>query len=103
MQTGNLIQYKDDSTSGATVTRLVDGQWYYINVLETNPTTVVGLYTSYNDAVNETNRVQLSAGTTNGDFALNIGAKASAITSSSPTEKTTLLFVLIELLTQVKS
>ena len=87
LQTGNLIQYKDDSTSGATVTRLVDGQWYYINVLETNPTTVVGLYTSYNDAVNETNRVQLSAGTTNGDFALNIGAKASAITSSSPTRE----------------
>ena len=87
LSTGNLIQYKDDSTSGATVTRLVNGQWYYINVLETTPTTVVGLYTSYNDAVNETNRVKLSAGTTDGDFALNVGAKASAITSSSPTRE----------------
>lgn len=87
LQTGNLIQYKDDSTTGATVTRLVNGQWYYINVLETTPTTIVGLYTSYNDAVNETNRVQLSAGNTDGDFALNIGAKASAITSSVPTRE----------------
>ena len=87
LQTGNLIQYKDDITSGETVTRLVDGQWYYINVLETVPTTVVALYTSYNDAINETNRVELSAGTTDGDFALNVGAKASAITSSSPTRE----------------
>jgi len=87
LQTGNLIQYKDDTTSGATVTRLVNEQWYYINVLETTPTTIVGLYTSYNDAVNETNRVELSAGTTDGDFALNIGAKASAITSSVPTRE----------------
>ena len=87
LQTGNLIQYKDDSTSGATVTRLVDGQWYYINVLETVPTTVVALYTSFNDAVNETNRVELSAGTADGDFVLNVGAKASAVTSSSPTRE----------------
>ncbi len=87
LQTGNLIQYKDDSTSGATVTRLVDGQWYYINVLETVPTTVVALYTSFNDAVNETNRVELSAGTVDGDFVLNVGAKASAVTSSSPTRE----------------
>ena len=87
LQTGNLIQYKDDSTTGATVTRLVNGQWYYINVLETTPTTIVGLYTSYNDAVNETNRVQLSAGTTDGDFALNVGAKASAISSSRPSRE----------------
>ena len=87
LQTGNLIQYKDDSTSGATVTRLVDGQWYYINVLETTPTTIIALYTSYDNAVNQVNRVQLSQGTTDGDFVLNVGAKASAISSSRPTRE----------------
>ena len=87
LATGNLIQYKDDSTSGVSVTRLVNNQWYYINVLETTPTTIVALYTSYNDAVNEINRVKISAGTVDGDFALNVGAKASAITSSIPTRE----------------
>ena len=85
--TGNLIQYKDDTATGADVTRLVNNQWYYINVLETNPTTVIALYTSYADAVNQVNRVQLTAGSTDGDFALNVGAKASAISSSRPTRE----------------
>ena len=34
LQTGMLIQYKDDAATGADVTRLVTNQWYYINVLE---------------------------------------------------------------------
>ena len=83
IMTGDLIQYKD-AIAGAAVGKLVNDQWYYINVLETNPTTIVALYTNYNDAVTETSRVKLVAGTVDGDFALNIGAKASAITSSSP-------------------
>jgi len=87
LATGNLIQYKDDAVSGAEVTRLVNNQWYYINVLETTPTTVIALYTSYDDAVNQINRVQFTAGTTDGDFALNVGAKASAISSSRPTRE----------------
>ena len=82
--TGMLIQYKDDIVTDASVTGLINNQWYYINVLETNPTTVLALYTSYNEAIYEFDRIVFSTGTTDGNFQLNVGAKASAITSAQP-------------------
>ena len=84
LQTGDLIQYKDDTVSSASVTGLINNQWYYVNILETNPSTVIALYTSYNEAVYEFDRVVFSTGTTDGNFQLNVGAKASAITNATP-------------------
>mgnify|MGYP003630375125 FL=1 len=84
LATGNIIQYKDDDTTSASVTGLINNQWYYINVLETNPTTVIALYTSYDKALYNFDRVVFAKGTTDGNFALNIGARASAITNAEP-------------------
>jgi len=83
LATGDLVQYKD-STDGASVTRLINNQWYYVNVLETNPTALVALYPSYADAVNQMHRIKFTDATTDGSFALNLGARASAISSASP-------------------
>ena len=83
LSTGDLIQYKD-SEDGASVTLLQNDQWYYVNVLETNPTALIALYPSFGDAVNQTKRIKFTDATTNGSFALNIGARASAISQSSP-------------------
>ena len=84
LATGNIIQYKDDSVTGASVTGLINNQWYYINVLETNPTTVIALYTSSDKAVYNFDRVVFADGVTDGNFALNVGARASAITQAQP-------------------
>ena len=83
LQTGDIIRYVADP-NGGTIDRLVDGQWYYINVLETVPTTIVALYSSFRDAVRETNRIELTAGSTDGNFALNLGARATAVSSAYP-------------------
>jgi len=82
LQTGDLIQYKVDIGSTA-IGGVDDGQWYYINLLEYSPSVVVALYTSYTDAVGDTNRVKfLSTGT--GTQQLCLGAKASTISSALP-------------------
>jgi hypothetical protein len=82
LQTGDLIQYKTGVGQGAG--RLADGQWYYINVLENTTISVIGLYSTYSDAINDQNRITLfDNGTTTG-MSLNVGAKASIITSSAP-------------------
>ena len=83
LSTGDLIQYKD-SEDGESVTLLENNQWYYINVLENTPTALIALYSSYGDAVNETKRIKFTSGTEDGSFSLNVGARASAITTSSP-------------------
>ncbi len=83
LETGDLIQYRN-AENGASVGKLVDGQWYYINVLENNPTVIVALYTSYGDAIKNQNRVELFQLGTADTFSLNVGAKASAITTASP-------------------
>jgi len=80
--TGDVVQYKQGTGIG--VGGLTDGQWYYIGLLETNPSTVIGLYASYRDAVNDRNRIQLHSAGSSSDNLFNLGAKASAITSSSP-------------------
>jgi len=83
LQTAGLIRY----TVGADTTPvggLSVGSYYYINVLETVPVTVIALYTNYADAINDTHRVKLFTtgnGTTNN---LSLGGKASCVTSSAP-------------------
>lgn len=83
LRTGDLVQYKQGENTSS-VGRLSNNQWYYINVLESDPTTIVALYSSYGDAVNDSNRIELFDNGEGNDFSLDLGAKASAITSASP-------------------
>ena len=81
--TGDLIQYKR-ADNGAEVGKLSNDQWYYVNVLETSPTTIIALYNSYGDALGDHDRVELYATGIGDTFSLNLGARASAITTASP-------------------
>lgn len=79
-QTGDLARYISGTTN---IGGLQNNQNYYVNVLDTTPTSILALYTTYKDAINDTNRVRfLSNGT--GTQKLELGAKASAISSSYP-------------------
>jgi hypothetical protein len=81
LATGDLVLFKQ---SDAGVGRLANNQWYYINVLETTPTAIVAFYSNYSDAINDTNRIQISDIGTDDQLTISLGAKASAITSASP-------------------
>ncbi len=83
LSTGDLVLYKKGET-GAGVGRLANNQWYYVNVLETTPTAVIAFYTNYSDAVNDTNRVEITDIGFDDQNTISIGAKASAITSATP-------------------
>lgn len=83
LQTGDLVQYQKGNF-GTNVGGLVNEQWYYINLLQTTPTTIIALYTSYSDAVNNFNRVQIYSDGTGNDHQLKLTAKATAIVSASP-------------------
>jgi hypothetical protein len=83
LSTGDLVRFSSGSEKIG-VGKLADNQWYYINVLENTPTTIVALYTSYKDAVSDRNRIQVADIGNTTSLSLNIGAKASAITSASP-------------------
>jgi hypothetical protein len=83
LQTGNAVQYTAGSDNVGLAT-LQNGQWYYVNVLQTVPTSVIALYTTYSDAINDKNRVPVySIGSTN-TLTLNFGAKAFGISTSYP-------------------
>ena len=82
LQTGDLIQYRAGLGAGAG--RLADGQWYYINVLESTTVSVIGLYSTYSNAINDQSRITLFDNGTATGMSLNLGAKASIITSSAP-------------------
>ena len=82
LQTGDLVVY-NNTTGSTTVGGLIDGQRYYVSVLETVPVVIIALYTNYADAINDQNRVTLfNAGT--GSHTLSVGAIASCISSSIP-------------------
>lgn len=85
-QTGDLVQYIVGENS-TVIGGLVDRQWYYINILETVPTTVIGLYTNYNDALTDQHRVTFYSTGTGSAHTLNLGAKAIPITNSTPTRE----------------
>jgi len=85
LQTGDLIVYTAaaDSTK---ISGLIDGQKYYVNLLEVTPYPIIALYSSYLDALNDQNRIVLvNAGSGTQNFS--IGAVASCITSSVPTRE----------------
>ena len=84
-RTGDLVQYKQGT--GVGIGGLRDGAWYYINVLESAPSTIIALYTNYGDAIDDQHRVDvLDIGTSTG-MTLSLGAKAIAITESTPTRE----------------
>ena len=81
--TGDLVKY-EMSPGGMTISGLQNNQWYYVNVLQTSPVAVIALYTTYADALNDTNRVVIYNQGSGSNHTLNLGANASAITSSVP-------------------
>ena len=83
LSTGNLVQFKKGS-NGVSVGNLQNNQWYYINVLETTPSTIVALYASYGDALKDHDRILITNDGDCGDLSLSLGARASAITSALP-------------------
>ena len=85
VQTGDLVIY-NSGTGSTKIGGLVEGQKYYVGVLETTPSTVIALYDTYFTLLNDHDRVPLTSrgsGTQN----LNSGAVASCITSSIPTRE----------------
>jgi hypothetical protein len=83
LQTGDLVQYKVGVDSTA-IGGLENNQWYYINVLETVPSVVIGFYYNYADCVNNHNRLSLYDQGTGTSHTVNLGARASAISSAMP-------------------
>ena len=83
LQTGDLIKYVVGDNTTA-VGGLDDGQYYYINVLETAPAFTVALYTNYGDAVSDERRVVLFNQGTGSNNKLNLSARASCVSTSVP-------------------
>jgi hypothetical protein len=83
IQTGDLVRYYTGIDTTA-ISGVKDGQYYYIGVLESIPTSVIALYTTYADALQDRDRVlflNTGSGTNNN---LAISARASCVTSSQP-------------------
>ena len=83
LQTGDLVQYKVGADSTA-IGGLENNQWYYINVLETVPSVVIGFYDNYADCINNHDRLSLYDAGTGTSHTVNLGARASAISSALP-------------------
>jgi len=83
LQTGDLIKYTIGTNTTAVGGLDVD-QYYYINVLESTPTFVVALYTTYRDAINDSDRVFLFDTGSGVNNVLNVSARASCVSTSLP-------------------
>jgi hypothetical protein len=81
--TGDLVRYSVDSLT-TKVGGLQDNQFYYVNVLETDPTFIIALYTSQNDAINDTYRVQLISVGSGVNNMLSLSAYSSCVTNAQP-------------------
>jgi hypothetical protein len=86
LRTGELVRFRV-GTNGAKPNNLVNDAWYYVGVLESSPTVIIALYDSFGDAVKDQNRIEITQGLASTDMALLPGARASTITSSSPTRE----------------
>ena len=82
LKTGDLVRYRAGVGEGAG--RLADGQWYYINVLASTTVSVISLYSTYSNAINDQDRITLFDNGAATGMSLNLGARASIITSSAP-------------------
>jgi len=83
LQTGDLIKYTIGTNTTAVGGLDVD-QYYYVNVLESTPTFVIALYTTYRDAINDSDRVVLFDTGSGINNALNVSARASCVSTSLP-------------------
>ena len=93
LQTGNLVRYYQGVSSN--LNYLIDGQWYYVRLIESIPAPTVALYTTLSDAELDQNRVPLSVAqqsSSNQTYQLWLGAKATAITSSQPVRENIVRF-----------
>jgi hypothetical protein len=89
LQTGDLVIYTVAPNS-TPISGLTPGQHYYVNLLEITPSSVFALYTSYLTAINDHDRVILSA-QGSGTQQFSAGAIASCVTSSAPTRENTIV------------
>ena len=85
LRTGDLVRFVNGD--GIPLSNIENDQWYYVNLLENIPAPVVALYTTYADAVTDQQRVPITVTGESTNNKLWLGAKASAITSSSPTRE----------------
>jgi len=83
VQTGDLIRYVQGSGTVAPE-GLADGQYYYLGVLESVPSYVIALYTTYADALQDKNRVKLYGAGTGNTNRLLVSARASCVSSAIP-------------------
>ena len=82
LQTGDVIVYSVGSNS-TTIEGLIEGQQYYVNLLEITPSPVFALYTMYQEAIQDHNRVVFgNSGTGTQNFS--IGAIGYCISNSMP-------------------
>jgi hypothetical protein len=81
--TGDQVRYEVGVATTA-IGSLADGEWYYVNVLSSSPVSTIALYTSYDDAVNDNFRINFTSTGTGSSQSLNLGARAFAITNSTP-------------------
>jgi hypothetical protein len=82
LQTGDLVRYVN--VTGENIGGLENNQYYYINVLSNSPLTILALYANYSDALRDQNRVEIYSQGTGSNHKFELGAKASAVSSSYP-------------------
>ncbi len=80
LETGDLVRYIAGDTN---IGGLGDRQYYYVNVLDSSPTTIIALYTSYADALNDNSRVRLLSQSVDTQT-FEYGARAIPVVSSTP-------------------
>jgi hypothetical protein len=82
LQSGDLVVY-NPSTGSTQIGGLDVGQNYYIGLLESTPSPIIALYSTYGDAIYDRDRILLTS-TGTGTQTFSLGAYASCITSSAP-------------------
>ena len=88
LTTGDLVKFYSGTNTSATSTvsvgKLVNNQWYYVNVLEDTPAAIIAFYTNYADALQDHDRIEIFANGESNNLSIAPGAKVSAISSSAP-------------------
>ena len=82
LQTGDLVIY-EPATGSTKIGGLIAGQKYFVNVLESTPNTIIALYETYLNCINDSDRIRLIS-TGSGYQYFSVGAVASCVTSAIP-------------------
>lgn len=83
LQTGDLVRYVSASEDTA-IGGLLNGEYYYVNALESTPSYIIALYTNYADAIADKNRVVLYSTGSGNQNQLQLTARASCVSSALP-------------------